>query len=77
MFKYIKEQITFLKYTVDFAYSDCVITKNKVSSSNRKIDEKLIKSIKTFQRVDLDLKEKTEQFNAFLSAPLNIKKVNI
>ena len=75
--KYIKEQITFLKYTVDFAYSDCVITKNKVSSSNRKIDEKLIKSIKTFQRVDLDLKEKTEQFNAFLSAPLNIKKVNI
>lgn len=75
--KYIKEKITFLKYTVDFAYSDCVITKNKISSSNRKIDEKLIKSIKTFQRVDLDIKEKNDQFNAFLSAPLNIKKVNL
>ena len=75
--KYIKEKITFLKYTVDFAYSDCVITKNKISSSNRKIDEKLIKSIKTFQRVDLDIKEKNDQFNVFLSAPLNIKKVNL
>lgn len=75
--KFIKEKITFIKYTVDFAYSDCVITKNKVSSSNKKVDEKLIKSIKTFQRVDLDRKERDEKLNSFLTAPLNIKKVNI